>query len=125
MTKVLCFITIPEAIQKSKFLNATANITKTVSKKAYNITIKIGKVSVAFGTEAIEGITDASIDVLGGENRNETTKDILNSTLEKMGRGGHININPTAVGISSAILIKRGLKAVPFIISNGCLNLLY
>ena len=120
---IIAFFGVPRFLNET--LAGVVNKTKLISSKVAKISVYTWGFSVSASYEAVEAIVDASTDVLTGQegNETETAKSVLNSTIEKMGRGGAIN--EKAIAISSAVVVERGLKILPPLLCGACPNLLY
>jgi hypothetical protein len=122
---MITFFGVPTFLNTT--LNGVFNKTKLISSKVAKFSVDTWGFSVSASYEAVEAIVDASTDVLTGQgdNETETATGVLNSTLEKMGRGGAINVNEKTLAISSAVVVERGLKILPPLLCGACPNLLY
>lgn len=114
-----------------KFLNQIlvnlATKTKYIGGTLTNVTVKAWGVSISVSHEAVEAIVDVSTDILTGEDNqtNTAAKTVLNSTLEKMSRGGSGSMNEKVIAVSSAVVVERSIKMIPSVLCGACPNLLY
>ena len=124
MTKII-FFGVPRFLNTT--LNGVLNKTKLISSKVAKFSVTTWGLSVSASYEAVEAIVDASTDVLTGQgdNETETATSVLNTALEKMGRGGAISVNEKTIAISSAVVFEGSLKILPTLLCGACPNLLY
>ena len=124
MTKIT-FFGVPRFLNTT--LNGVLNKTKLISSKVAKFSVNTWGLSVSASYEAVEAIVDASTDVLTGQgdNETETATSVLNTALEKMNRGGAINVSEKTIAISSAVVVERSLKFLPPLLCGACPNLLY